>query len=180
MTGFNRDKARCVLAVLPLSEIARRFADVWLSAVSDDGDFDLATFDADLGKELSARTVSFELTPNAVRIRTAGHHIVEAVGIPLVGEDYLLMAPPAQRPVRLERMCHVVEGHISTHQRWVVNTAGKLHVLNELAVPCGLSEKGLPTITTYVDVDNLSSVGRIEPRKGAMNIAPVFEIYAIH
>jgi hypothetical protein len=180
MTGFDREKARAALAALPLSEISRRFADTWLSVMSDEGRLDLAQFDTSLGQEILSRTVSFEITPSAILIRSAGHHIVEAVGMPLVGQDYLQMAPPAQRPIRLARMCSIVEGHISTHQRWVVNTTGKLHVLNELAVPCGLSENGLPVITTYVDVDSQSSVGHIEPKKGAMNIAPVFETYPIH
>jgi hypothetical protein len=176
MVGLNKAKAQAVLADLPLSASSRRFADFWLSAISVHG----SVWDKDLAADLLANTVSFEISPHNVRIRSAGRRIIDAFGAPLVGEDYLQMAPPAQRPIRLARMCSVVEGHISTHQRWVVNQAGKIHILNELALPCGLSERGLPMIMAYVDTDSPSSVGRIVAHERAMNVAPVFAAYPIH
>jgi hypothetical protein len=176
MVEFNTAKAQIVLADLPLSDCGRRFADYWLSTISMHG----FVWDNGLSPDLLANIVSFEISPHDVRIRSAGQKIIDAVGAPLVGDDYLQMAPPAQRPIRLARMCSIVEGHISTHQRWVVNQAGKIHFLNELALPCGLSERGLPMIMTYVDTDSPSSVGRIVAQEGAMNVAPVFVAYPIH
>ena len=176
MVGFDNAKAQAVLADLPLSVCCRRFADYWLSAMSTHS----CVREGGLSADLLANTVSFEITPHRVRIRSAGQKIIDAVGAPLVGDDYLRMAPPAQRPMRLARMCSIVEGHISTHQRWVVNRAGKIHILNELALPCGLSENELPMIMTYVDADSPSSVGQISAAEGVMNIAPVFVTYPIH
>ena len=180
MMSFDKTEAQVVLARLPLSPASRQFADAWLTMMSDDGSIRAHDITAFIPAELLLRVICFEITPHQVRIRRAGQHIVDAVGIPLVGEDYLKMAPAGQRATRLGRMCAIVEGHISTHQRWVVNSGGKLHVLNELALPCGLSEDGLPMIMTFVDTDSQGAVGHISPNKGAMNIAPVFQSYPIH
>lgn len=179
MTSFDKSKAQAVLAKLKLSAPSRRFADQWLSMISDDGRLSESEFNAKVEADLQARIVVFEITTHAVRIKRAGAHIVEAVGMNLVGEDYLMMAPPAQRATRLMRFSEIASGAVSRHQRWVVNTAGKVHFINELAVPCGLSEDGFPMVATYVDTDTQGSVGHIPPKKGAMNIAPVFETFAI-
>jgi hypothetical protein len=177
---LDKEKARAVFAKLSLSETTRRFADCWLSAVSDGGALNEAAFFADAPEDIRARTITFEITPQALRIKHAGQQIVDTVGMPLVGEDYLLMAPPAQRATRLMRFSEIADGHVSVHQRWVVNTAGKMHVLNEIALPCGLSENGFPMTMSYVDADNPKSMGHIPAKKGVMNIAPVFETYPIH
>jgi hypothetical protein len=178
--AFDKKKARAVLAKLSLNDAARRFADCWLSAISEDGVLDENAFKAEASEDIRARTISFEITPQAIRIKQAGQQILDAVGIPLEGVDYLLMAPPAQRATRLMRFSEIAEGHVSTHQRWVVNTAGRMHILNELALPCGLSESGLPMILSHVDTDSPNSLGHIPAKKGVMNIAPVFETYPIH
>ena len=179
MKQFDKDKAAAVLAKLKLGDLSRRFADHWLSMVSSDGRLNEPDFYRLTDEDLKVRLIVFEITPHSVRIKRAGVQIVEAVGINLVGEDYLTMAPPAQRATRLMRFSEIAEGAVSRHQRWVVNTAGKVHFVNELAVPCGLSEDGFPMVATYVDTDTKGSVGHIPPKKGAMNIAPVFETYAI-
>ncbi len=178
--AFDKEKARAVLAKLSLSESTRRYADCWLASISDEGVLDQQAFAATAPEDIRGRTISFEITPQAVRIKHAGQQIVDTVGMALEGEDYLLMAPPAQRATRLMRFSEIAEGHVSVHQRWVVNTAGKMHILNEIGLPCGLSENGFPMTMSYVDADNPRSIGQILPKKGAMNIAPVFKTYPIH
>jgi hypothetical protein len=180
INGFDQKKAGAVIASLKLSAEGRRFADLWLSHMSEDGQLDECGFNAAVEADIEAQIVSFEITPHMVRIKSAGARIVETVGHTLVGEDYLLMAPPAQRATRLMRFSQIAEGCISRHQRWVVNTAGKVHFINELAMPCGLSENELPMIMTYIDADSQSSLGRIPMKKGVRNIAPIFETYAVN
>jgi hypothetical protein len=179
MIEIDKSAARSILSSLPMTSGNRRFADFWLSRLVEDGSGEPHHFSLEATADILTRVVTFEITPRTVRFHSAGKAIVEGLGMNVRGRDYLAMAPIGQRATRLARMCKIVEGHSSQHQRWVVNTAGKIHFLNELAFPCGLSENGLPMIMTHVDADSFSSIGHIPIDKGAMNVAPVFNTYAI-
>ncbi|MEJ0028486.1 MAG: hypothetical protein WDN01_20880 [Rhizomicrobium sp.] len=157
---FDKAAVARALGEYSFSPDSQRFLRWWLSLWTDDG-VALAAVPEDAEAARNCVTLTVE-AGGGVRVLRVGEAIAFALGGASLDVDFLGMARPDHREVRLDRFRRTAAGTLFRYRRRAVRPDGRAVLLEEIAAPLGSpAADGTRRTVTHIDVSPLRPSGRV-------------------
>jgi hypothetical protein len=134
--GFDRARAREIIARLKLEATNRAVADYWLSLWEGDALPPRTKFNPARIKQFLRGLVLFDVVPDeGVTIRLAGTGFAFLLGTELTGKDWIAMAPEGYRAERLRIFSVIARGAVGVGHRRIDLYEGTNFLSEEILLP---------------------------------------------